>query len=289
MRHLYFLILCLASPISAQNVVPGPFASFELASEPILGDPQDLAIGPDGRLYVADKLNARIAVLDPETLELVESLGAGFLPGVRDVSFGPKGEVALAVRGASAVAIYASIDALSEPPKIGISAPNTEGALYHSSGQIYAMAGGIGVLARFEELEFVNAAEGHYGAHDVAEAPDGSIWVADNRQRRLVRYSPELVQLQILDAAKFGFAGPRYLDVTEAGHLVVADQEAHRILLIDPEGRDGGTLLGVLGDGSPGLGPNKFDDPGGVVVDGNRYFVSDGDNNRVVRYSVVLN
>ncbi len=289
MLRFCFLILCIALPVAAQNAVPGPFASFDLASEPILGDPHDLAIGPDGRLYVADKLNSRIAVLDPETLELLESLGEGFLPGVRDVSFGPNGEVALAVSGASAVAIYESLDVLSEPPDIGFSAPNTEGALYHSSGRIYAMASGIGVLARFEELEFINGVEGHLGAHDVAEAPDGSIWVADNGLRRLVRYSPELVQLQILDAAKFGFAGPRYLDVTDAGFLAVADQESHRILLIDPEGPDGGTLLGVLGDGIPGMGPNKFDDPEGVAVDGNRYFISDSDNNRVVRYSVVLN
>ncbi len=289
MLRLFFLTIFLALPANAQNAAPGPFASFDLASEPILGDPHDLAIGPDGRLYVADKLNSRIAVFDAETLELVESLGEGFLPGVRDVSFGPNGEVALAVSGASAVAIYESLDVLGAPPDIGVSAPNTEGALYHSSGHVFAMASGIGVLAKFDDLKFVGAAEGHFGAHDVAEGPDGSIWVADNGQRRLVRYSPELEQLQIVNAAKFGFRGPRYLDVTDAGHLVVADQESHRILLIDPEGPDGGTLLGVLGDGSPGMGANKFDDPEGVAVDGNRYFISDSDNNRIVRYSVVLN
>jgi sugar lactone lactonase YvrE len=77
--------------------------------------------------------------------------------------------------------------------------------------------------------------------------------------------------------------------VTEFGHLVVADQDAHRIVLIDPDAPDGGSLLGVLGDGTPGMGPNRFDDPEGVAVDGNRFFFSDSDNNRIVRYSVVLN
>lgn len=266
-----------------------PFASFDGASEAVLADPHDLAIGPDGRLYVADKFGARIAVFDPETLELIEYLGEGLLPQVRDISFGPNGEVALAVTGSNAVAIYESLDVLSDPPDIGVGAPRTEGALYHSNGDVYAMASGLGVLARFRNLELIGTAEGHPGAHDVAEAPDGSIWVADNAARRLVKYSPDLEQLQTLDAPKFGFAGPRYLDVTPAGLLVIADQDAHRVLLIDPNGPNGGTLLGVIGDGQPGKGPGKFDDPEGVAFDGGRYFISDSDNNRIVRYIVVIN
>ena len=289
MLRAFTCLVFLAPPAFAQSTTPGPFATYDLASEQILGDPHDLTIGPDGLLYVADKLNARIAVFDPETLELVDTLGEGFLPGVRDISFGPNGEVALAVTGVGAVAVYENLQALNAPPAIGLSAPYTEGALFHSSGRVFAMASGVGALAAFENLEFAHAVEGHLGAHDVAEAPDGSIWVADNRLRRLVRYSQDLEVLQILQADRFGFIGPRYLDITDTGLLVVADQDAHRILLIDPKGPDGGILLGVLGDGSPGLGPNKFDDPEGVAASGNRYFISDSDNNRVVRYSVFLN
>ncbi|QMU57319.1 MAG: hypothetical protein GKR98_03305 [Boseongicola sp.] len=271
-----------------QEQIPRPFASFDLASEQILGDPHDLAIGPDGRLYVADKLNARIAVLNADTLVLIETLADGFLPGVRDVSFGPDGQVALAVSGASMVAVFDNARAIGPTPSLAIRAPNSEGTLFHSSGKIFAMASGVGALALFENSEFVAAVDGHLGAHDVAEGPDGTIWVGDNASRRLVQYAPDLTQLNIVNASKFGFVGPRYLDVTENGFLVVADQESHRILMIDPTGPNGGTLIGVLGDGSPGLGPNKFDDPEGVAVDGTRYFISDSDNNRVVRYSVVL-
>jgi streptogramin lyase len=284
MRFVAISILA-ALPAFAQE--PGPFASFDRASEPVLADPHDLAIGPDGRLYVADKFGARIAVLDAETLEVIEMLGEGFLPGAHDISFGADGRVAVAVTGASAVAIYGSLEEMKAPPELGVSAPRTEGALLHSNGDLYVMASGIGVLGRYQNYELTNAAEGHFGAHDVAEAPDGSIWVADNRARRLVRYSPELEHIQTLNDPKFGFVGPRYLDVTPTGLLVVADQDAHRILLINPEGE--GTLLGVLGDGSPGLGPNKFDDPEGVAVDGSHYYFADSDNNRIVRYTVILN
>ena len=281
------ILLVLGLPALAEEA-PGPFASFDIASEPLLADPHDLAIGPDGRLYVADKFGARIAVLDPDTLELIEMLGEGFLPGVHDISFGPKGEVAVAVTGASAVALYEDLSVLGYPPDIGVTASRTEGALLHSNGDLYAMASGLGVLIRYRDLEFMAGVEGHLGAHDVAEAPDGTIWVADNRNRRLVQYSPELELLRVVDHAKFGFRGPRYMDITPTGQLVVADQDAHRILLIDPTSADG-NLLGVLGDGTPGMGPYKFDDPEGVAVDGNRFFFSDSDNNRVVRYVVVLN
>ena len=101
MRYAIFFAL-LACPALAQEPMPGPFAAFDLASEPVLADPHDLAIGPDGRLYVADKFGARIAVFDPETLELIGMLGEGKLPGVHDISFGPGG-VAVAVTGARGI------------------------------------------------------------------------------------------------------------------------------------------------------------------------------------------
>ena len=288
MRHaLAFALTLAALPATAQDAPP--FASFDLASEPVLNDPHDLAIGPDGRLYVADKFGARIAVMDPETLELIEVLGEGYLPGVHDISFGPDGSVAVAVTSAGAVAIYESLDVLADPPDIGVAAPGTEGALLHSNGDLYVLAGGLGSLVRFRDLKVVSGVDGHIGAHDVAEAPDKTIWVADNRARRLVQYSPDLERLRVIDQPEFGFRGPRYLDVTPFGYLVVADQDAHRILLINPDADGGPALIGVLGDGLPGLGPNKFDDPEGVAVDGSRYFFSDSDNNRIVRYSVVLN
>ena len=65
--RLIGLLFAFACPALAQDT-PGPFARFELASEPVLADPHDLAIGPDGRLYVADKFGARIAVFEPEPL-----------------------------------------------------------------------------------------------------------------------------------------------------------------------------------------------------------------------------
>lgn len=282
------LSIGLIFPVLAQES-PVPFAGFDKAGPAVLNDPHDLAFGPDGRLYVADKFGHRIAVLDPETLELLESYSTGKLPGVHDISFGPDGQVAVAVTGLSSVFVYSDLEALSGSPSAMLPAPRTEGALAHSNGRIYAVAGGSGQIVAYENDKAVASAGGHPGAHDVGEAPDGSVWVADNFNRRLVRYSPDLKVIQVIEGPEFGFAGPRYLDIDSFGRLIVADQDAHRILMINPDGEKGAELIGVLGTGQPGKGPNLFDDPEGVAIRGNEYYFSDSDNNRVVRYTVVTN
>lgn len=287
MRPILAALALLPAVATAQDAPP--FAAFDLAGPAVLNDPHDLAFGPDGRLYVADKFNNRIAILDPETLELVGTLSDGLLPGVHDISFGADGRVAVAVTGAGAVYLYDGLGGADAIPDVALPAPRTEGALIHSSGRVYAMAGGIGALLAYDTTGIVAQAGGHPGAHDVAEAPDGTIWVADNFNRRLVQYTPDLALLKVIDHPRFGLIGPRYLDVTEDGLLAVADQDAHRVLLIDPGAPDGGALVGLLGDGLPGAGPGKFDDPEGIAVQGSRFYIADSDNNRIVRYSVVMN
>ncbi|MDC3348328.1 MAG: NHL repeat-containing protein [Paracoccaceae bacterium] len=286
---LRILLPLIAFGFCAQAQAPNPFASFDKASEPVLNDPHDLAMGPDGHLYIADKFGNQIVVMDAETLEVIRTIGEGAMYGVHDIAFDRDGRSIVAVTGLSAALVFNDLETSKPEPVAAYRAMNTEGALIHSTGRIFVMASGQGVVGAFDGDEWVNGKGGHLGAHDIAEAPNGDIWVADNANRRLVRYSVDLAQLQILDHLKFGFVGPRYMDIDEWGRLIVADQDAHRILLIDPEGPDGGTLIGVLGDGAPGIGPGKFDDPEGALVDGGRYYFADSDNNRIVRYVVVVN
>jgi len=267
-------------------VAQAPFATFDSASEPVLSDPHDLAFGPDGQLYIADKFGHRIAIMDPDTLEVTGVVADGQLPGVHDISFDAQGRAFVAVTGANAVAVFGMGENGLEFLEAMQPFPRTEGVLAHSNGRYYVMSSGTGELLKMQLRDLQGVATGMPGAHDVAEAPDGSIWVADNMQQRLVRFSPDLEQLQVIQGAKYGFRGPRYMDIDPAGRLVVADQDAHRILLIDPVSEE---LVGVLGDGQPGKGPYKFDDPEGVAIRGNAYYFSDSDNNRIVKYVVLLN
>ena len=278
--------MALAGSPSAQQTA---FATFDVASEPLLDDPHDLTIGPSGLLYVADKFADKITVLDPDTLEIIGSFGDGALFGVHDISFGPDGRAYIAVTGLNRVDVYKVDGAQGVFIESFDGIPRTEGAYAHPNGRLYAMASGIGVLVAFENGEPTVATRGMNGAHDVAGALDGTIWVADNLSRRLVQFDQDLNFLQVLGGPEFGFIGPRYIAIDDFGRIVVADQDAHRALLIDPDAPEGSRLIGVIGDGLPGLGPGKFDDPEGVAVLGSSYFFSDSDNNRIVKYTVIIN
>ena len=284
MFRLAIAMLLLPTSTFAQESVP--FASFVGASDPVLNDPHDLAIGPDGYLYIADKFANQVTIMDPDTLEVIGNIGDGALFGAHDVSFGADGRLYVAATGLSAVVVYDVSG--TEPVNFGTLGPfpRTEGVLAHSNGRIYVMASGTGQLFAVDGDSIVATASGMVGAHDVAEAPDGTIWVADNFQRRLVQFTQNLELMHMLQGAQFGFVGPRYLDFDSSGIIYVADQEAHRVLKIDPITNE---VLGVIGTGKPGEGPGLLDDPEGVANRGAEFFFADSDNNRIVKYIVALN
>ncbi|HSM41746.1 MAG TPA: NHL repeat-containing protein [Afifellaceae bacterium] len=284
-----FAAMMITTPLALSQTGPDPevfpFATFDKASEPFLSDPHDLIIGPDGRLYVADKFANRIAILDRETLELVGSFGEGELSNPHDVDFDGAGRAIVADTGNSRVAIYDLSSGRAQFAGEIIGIARTEGAVAHPNGRIYATASGFGSITAFENGEAVATAGGLSGAHDVQVDSSGNLWVADAFNRRVVQFSPELELLAVFDGPQYGWSGPRYLDIDALGRLVVADQDAHRILLIDKDG----TLAGVLGTGIPGEGPNRFDDPEGVEIAESTYYFADSDNNRIVRYRIVMN
>lgn len=276
MRILIALIAMLAGlPAMAQTA----FATFEAASDPVLDNPHDLVLGPDGRLYVSDPGNNRIAVLDRNTLKLVGEIGAGALSSPHDASFDAAGRLLVADTGNDRIAIFEGgklTGRLSERIR------RPEGVVALPGGRVVATGAGSGNAVLYVNGQVVAELSGMAFPHDVALGPPGSLWLADTGQDRMIRVTENLEVLEVLDAPEFGWNGPRYQSMDSAGNLIVADKYSHRIKRISPVGR----LSGQLG-AEAGKGPGRFRTPEGVEIDGTALYLSDSGNDRVVRYRMI--
>lgn len=114
-------------------------ATFSIASEAPLSNPHDLKLSPDGKyLYVSDVGNNRIAILDPDSLQLVGEFGADHQSGTHDIDFDARGRAYVADTHNNRVAIYAMdgvkaslVGQLSERIR------GPEGVLIHPNGRVY--------------------------------------------------------------------------------------------------------------------------------------------------------
>lgn len=258
---------------------------FVAASPQIYAQPHDIVLSPDERrLYVADNNNNRIAVLDPDSLELVGTFGEGEIGAPHDVTFDATGRLLVADTNHSRIAIYDIMGA--EARLVGelrgaIRRP--EGVAVHRNGRVYATGAGSGNIEAFENGVSVAKANGLAAPHDVAVARDGTLWIADAGNDRLVHMTADLAVIKTVAGSPYDFNGPRYLDFDTAGRLYVADKYAHQIKVLAPDN----TLLLTLGTGRGELGPDKFDRPEGVAIRGADVWFSDTYNDRTVRYRIV--
>lgn len=272
-------ILLLPIAASAEN----PRLTFITASETPLENPHDVKLSPDGRyLFVSDVGNNRVAILDPDTLDLVAAFGSDHQSGTHDVDFDADGRVYVADTHNNRVTIYEldGFDArLVGELRERIRGP--EGVLVHPNGQVYVAGAWSGNLVAYDRGRVVAELGGLRSPHDVELAHDGvNLWLADAGNDRLLLLSPKLEMLEELGGPKYDFSGVRYLDLTADGVLIAADKNNHVVKFIGPDRE----LRHVLGDGKPGRGIGKFRTPEGVEVRGEELWLSDSGNDRVVKY-----
>ena len=132
----------------------------------------------------------------------------------------------------------------------------------------------------FLDGKSVAVASGLSSPHDVAIALDGSVWIADANNDRLVQMTPALNVLRTIQGVGYDFDGPRYLDSDAGGRLYVADKYSHTIKVLGLNA----DLVFTLGSGRGEFGPGKFDRPEGVAIQGADIWFSDTYNDRLVRY-----
>lgn len=279
---LRLLILLASGLVAMSTQAVEPRLTFVGASTATLGNPHDLKLSPDGKyLFVSDVDNDRVAILDPDTLELVAEFGADHQGGTHDVDFDVRGRAYVADTHNNRVTIYEMNGASARlVGELGERIRGPEGVLAHPNGRIYVAGAWSGNVVAFLDGEVVGELDGLSSPHDVELASDGDIWLADAGNSRLLLLSENLEIKRELGRKQYDFNGVRYLDLTDGGMIIAADKNNHQVKFIAADG----SLVHVMGDGKPGRGPNRFRTPEGVEIRGSELWLSDSGNDRIVKY-----
>jgi DNA-binding beta-propeller fold protein YncE len=245
-----------------------------------LREPWGIAVGPDGRIYVADTWNHRVVVFDQEgnflnkwgTFATTEGEAIGS-PGA---FWGPR---AIAVDSVGNLFVTDT--------------GNKRIQVFDAEGTFLGQFGGGGVVeGRFDEpvgLDIVPAEQG---------APGGTLFVADTWNRRVQAF-----EVSFADELSGGIAQPSfvflrewpvegwasqsvvnkpYLAVDGEGFVYVTDPENWRVVVFDDQGSFRATF------GMYGTDAQSFALPVGIATGpDDRAYVVDSDNHRVQVYEPV--
>lgn len=283
-------LICMASFAAGQPAPPLLKATQLAEFADDLAEPHDAAFSPDGTLiYLTDMGNSRVVVLEAMTLRLVGRFGANELSRPHDAEFDHAGRLLVADTGNHRVAIYEVKGAAGNLVGAlkGLSGP--EGVAVAPDGRVIVTntAGGSVSVFRDGRLERTvgraGSGKGEFARpHDVEAAADGSIYIVDSGNHRVQVFGTDMQHRAIFGAA-FRLDEPKYIHF-DGDHIWLADEDNHRILLFDRSHR----LLGMLGTGQRGRGPNAYYKPEAVMARAPYVWIIDTYNNRVVLLRVAV-
>ena len=251
--------------------------------------PHDLTLSPDRRLlYVADVGNDTIKVLHPDTLATLGVIGRGELRGPHDVAFDAKGRLLVADTQNDRIAIYALsglegvlvgvyAKELASPEGVAVGPKGTVYVSNARSHDLLAIRNGV-IIARVG-----GRGSGHNQyrrPHDVGVDAQGRVYAVDPGNDRIQVLTPKLEFIAALGGAPYDFDEPKYLAFDHRGWLYVADEDNNQIKIFDENRKP----LAVIGSGRRGKGADRLNKPEGVEAVGDRVWVSDTYNHRILLY-----
>lgn len=225
-------------------------------------EPWGVAVGADGKIFVADTWNGRIQVFDNEG-RFITKWGAFSSTGgeLTDAFalFGPRG-LAIANDGNLLVADTGNKRIIKFTP----------------DGQLVQQIGGGGVVGgRFEEPV------------GLAVSPlDGSVFVADTWNHRIQKLTPALefiAEWPVPGWESQDIVAKPYIAVAGTGDVYITDPALYQALVYNQNGEIKASF------GKFGTDSNRFDLPTGIAFDPatNTVVVSDANNNRILTFQPV--
>jgi streptogramin lyase len=223
------------------------FGSFG-AGDSQFNTPTDVALGPEGDLWVADYANNRLQHLNP----------AGEYVG----QFGSQGSGAGKLSNPASIAIDAESNIwVADKGNSRIQKFSPEGALLDGFG---SLGSGNGQFNRPE---------------GIAIDASGDIWVSDTYNYRIQKFSDEGDFIEVVAPEGLGSIEPTGIDAGPGGKVWVADWTHNRVAVLS----EGGDF--ELSFGTAGSGPGQFDRPDAIEVDENgNVWVGDQNNGRIQRF-----
>ena len=282
---------------------------------PLFERPQHVAYAPDGRIYVSDTGNNRVAVFSGGGRFLYEFGEHGVakpLPGgvgnweegrlnfPLGIDVDEDGDVYVADFRNDQIQVFNPegdfITRFPDPQEVvGKGASGQEGLgiavtdIAVHEDKVYALDS-YQVVVFSTEGEFLTQF-GMPGAqpggldrpNGIAVAEDGTIVVSDSNHNRVNAYSKDGEFLwsegepitEVAEEVEHTFGLPRGLTVLEDGSILVVDTFEHQLVMLDESGSV------VRRYGSRGTEPGEFNFPNGIDSLSERIIVADKENNRV--------
>jgi DNA-binding beta-propeller fold protein YncE len=264
---------------------PGPKARFN--------QPYGVAVGRDGAIYTADRLNAVVRRIDGATGVVTTFAGTGEKGFSGDG--GPAGRAGLVEpNGLAFSRTFARL-------YIADVADNRVRAVEMAGGVIATFAG-TGAAAHDGDGGPA-AAAAVFGARAVAVRPsDGAVYVLERQGSSLRLVTPDGRIATVASTGEKGYGGdgsparaavfdrPKEMTLDRAGNALIVDTENHAIRLIDWQADRVATIAGTgthgfTGDGVPAT-QSALARPHGVAVgpDG-AFYIADTENSRIRKVS----
>ena len=242
--------------IDQAGAVINEFGSFG-AQPGQFNEPWGLVTAQDGTIYVADTWNHRIQHLDQEGNVLHvwgthidtggELIGEGQFWGPRDLAIDQEDNIYVTDTG------------------------NKRIQKFDSEGNFIAQFGGVGA----EPGQFSEPV-------GIAVAPNGTIYVADTWNRRIQSFAPDftpLAQMPVRAWDNQNILNKPYIAATN-DRIWITDPEGFRLIELNTQGEPQ-RVWGTFGDS-----PTQVNVPLGLRFDGERLWVADSENNRILGYEM---